>query len=277
MNIVPSSAIALFALAGAASAGVLAPLALTPGTQQVFGVVDGVFDGAGFEASEGYASGTINNQNGWTGFVNAGANAASTVQPSGGNPGQALRLTKNTLSSQGSLLGGFSPVFANPTRRTMQVDVRIDDNGGANYFFAGASVSNPAPGQSNALLFVVNFDYRGTIYVGQNTAGALTYADTGIAWLQNTWQTVSVELTQSGITYRYNGQSFSSGFFNTNLGASALLEQAILYSDNYQDSGLGSFSGSPNPAAGYFDNLALIPAPPTALLALALAAPRRRR
>lgn len=277
MNIVASSALALLALAGAASAGVLASLQHTPGTQQVFGVVDGAFDGTGFEAAEGYGSGSIHNQNGWTGFANTGSNAASTIQTSGGNPGQALRLTKNSLAAQGDLLGGFSPVFANPSRRTMQVDVRIDDNGGANYFFAGATVSNPAPGQSNALLFVVNFDYRGSIFIGQNTAGALTYADTGIAWQPNAWQTISVELTQTGITYRSNGQTYAAGFFNTTLGASALLEQAILYSDNYQDTGNGSFSGGSNPAAGYFDNLALVPAPSTALLALALAAPRRRR
>lgn len=265
----------LSVLAGAASANLrttnLPPTSLNGGIQT--SATPRSFTGTGFEADEGYVPGTIAGQQGWTGFVNPGANAASNVASSG-NPGQSLRLTKNGQSAVGAFHGGFSPLFTEPTNRRMLVDVKIDDDAGSNYYVAGLTVSAPIPGQPNAVLFVVSFDYTGMIYIGQGQ----TYVPTGIAWTANRWKSLSVELTQTGITYTYDGRTFNAGFFNATLGASALIEQAALYSDNYQDVGQGSFSGPTVPANGRFDNLALVPSPgPAALAALAASASLRRR
>ena len=231
------------------------------------------FAGTGFEQAEGYGLTSLVGQQGWTGFTNQGNNETTNVA-GGGNPGQSMMLTGTTQALNGPYLGGFSPIFSNASDRVMRVDVKIDDNGGANYFFSGLSVTNPQPGQPNAIVFSVAFDYRGSIYIAQDQQ----YINTGISWVANQWRTISVELTQTGIVYTYDGQTYSGGFANTALGASAPLEQVALYSDNYQLTGSGAFSGSGTPN-GKFDNLALVPSPGSAgmaLLASCLGMRRRR-
>lgn len=226
----------------------------------------------GFETAEGYTVGDLNAQNGWQVFNNypLGTDVALRAD----NNGQAMRLTGTTAAPAGDFVGGFSPTF-NPVGPSyvFTIDTLIDDNGGANYDIVGQ-----APASSALLTFRVSFDFLGNIFVLDQTGpGVFEFIDTGVAWVENQWNTltVSVDADSDTIEYAYAGSVIhSSAIF-----AGALVEEVVVFSDNFQFFGGGSFSGGP--AAGWFDNIdLLVPSPATgatALAAMTLLFARRRR
>ncbi|TVQ59413.1 MAG: hypothetical protein EA379_11230 [Phycisphaerales bacterium] len=227
------------------------------------------FTGTGFEASEGYNLGNINGQNGWTVF-SAGAGAGNAVTDLQ-NKGRVLGMFKDTSVGPNSLRGGFSPTFKDPDAGIFNVDVKIDDDAGADYQIIGQAPSE------GFLTFRVNFAFTGDILILDDQGLGLQFINTGVSWAQNEWRNFEVRYNAAANTmdYFYGGSHIYTSV--AGMFAGSRVEEVILAHDNFQDFGDGSFSGGP--AAGYFDNVKLVPTPgAVALLGLAgMAAARRRR
>jgi hypothetical protein len=216
----------------------------------------------GFEASQGYVQGSIVGQNGWTALTGSAQYDVNDGVNAGNGSANALRVTQTSFPNNGGLLR--SPLVTGSTH--MSIDVRVDDNQGAGYSIVGTS--EPASTQT----FRVKFEYDGLIYyqVGASLIPTIT-------WSPNTYKTLDVLITGSTIEYRYGGSLFATQT-TFNAGGSTF-DQVKFTHSNDQDLGFGSFSGGGNPAACYFDNLTIVPAPGTGvLLAISgLVVARRRR
>lgn len=241
------------------------------------------FMSAGFEASEGYALGTCSANNGWRSFGSANATPPGPRAPTGvtglqGNPGQSLLLDQNPNFPNGTNIGCFSPAFMNPQLPTMNVDVMVDDLGGDDYY-----VNPQAPSQGFTTARVV-FSYGGNIFVLDDLDGAgpggLSFEDTGVSFGLAEWGTLQITLDPANarIYYSYgpNKDSLVQIYDGYMFGGS-IIEEAVLFSTNFQNTGGGSLTGGP--AGTYMDNLVLKPEPATlALLGLGtLLVVRRRR
>jgi len=217
----------------------------------------------GFEASEGFTQGSIVGQNGWTSTIGAGTYEVRDGLSSGNGSPNALRLTQVAFPNNAGLLR--SPVIAGQNRLT--IDVRIDDNQGADYNVLGTR--DPSSNQT----FRVQFSYTGTIFYQVGTG----LIDTGVAWSPNVYKKLDVLVTAADIQYRYDGALIAT---QTTFNAGGnLFDQIKFTHSNDQDLGFGSFSGGGNPAAAYFDNLTIVPAPGTgaSLVIVGILAARRRR
>jgi hypothetical protein len=221
------------------------------------GIVDGVI---GFEATEGYVQGPITGQNGWLTNTPRGAMEVRDGVSAGNGSPNALRLSKGP-QGQGQL--GIAQAPPTPGSNALTVDTRINDDGGANYGILGLLILSPT---TSSLSFQVEFDYRGHIFVVEGGAGV----DTGVSWSLNQWNPLAISLTPTGLNYFYAGNLIHTSPLQAG-GASFDLVQ--FYHDNFED-----ISNTAN-AAGYFDNLRVVPSPGSlALLGLGgLAAARRKR
>lgn len=236
--------------------------------------VRGSVTGTGFEAGEGFVVGNIAGQNGWidNSTPTALRGAMTVAGPGAGNGSpNALKLAKGP---QATNTFGIAQAPLTLGSNGVNVDTRIDDNGGANYFVRGLFLTPSGAGLS----FRVEFDYGGTIVIQNPSTGA--FADTGVLWsVGNTWTNLDVKIINnaldSTIEYRYGGNLIAT---TTGAPAGLVVDVVQFAHDNFQNS-FGSVSFSGAPSAGYFDNLTVIPAPGAmALLGLGgLVAGRRRR
>lgn len=258
------------------------------------------FSGTGFEPGEGYGVGTISNVNGWRCFGAANATppgprcsppgvVPNWKDPPGNQGAQFFELTNNLDHPQPTNIGAFTPKFKDFTLPILNWDFKMDDNGGAHY---EVIPQTPLGGQVNTRFY---YDYGGYMYVlhdvnNDNVTGAyiklgswtpnvnLTYqlvfdhaAGTFTAWVgsdkDNLMQLCDIE-TGLGCVFNEFG------------GTTSFIEEVVLLSDNFQNTGLGSFSGHPQSGDGaaYFDNVVLKPEPGTlAMLGAGLVLALRRR
>ena len=181
----------------------------------------------GFE-NPPYTLGNINNQDGW---FNTSANATyatvSNANPNGG--AQHLRHVRNTSLGNGQLTGSFSPVAANAGNGPFftQVDVRISNTGGADYFV------DLWASDLDDLVTSVRFLYNpAQIAVADDLGGGPVYVNTGAAWTVGQYRTLRVEVYPAAnqINYYYNGALIYRG---VTLGVHQMQEVDI-YNDNWQ-------------------------------------------
>ena len=186
----------------------------------------------GFEASEGFSTGFVDDQAGWSTFSN---NVVSPVI-SAGNPNtgaQHLRLELEPALGQSDLVGAFSPLISisDPTTpTTLSFDAFISELGGADYRVVGQ-----APTQS-LLTVDMTFDFQGdiNILVGSSNVEVGTY-NPG-EWMH--WD-VTVDPAAETIEYFLNGNLFftdDGGLVN-----GTVFEQVVILSDNWNTTDVGDF------------------------------------
>ncbi len=215
-----------------------------------------------FEVAEGFATGVLSGQNGWTAF------AASTVMPTvaATNPSlgaQHMHLENDPANGGFTNIGGFSPDLG-PQSTTeiseVSIDVFISAGGGSDYWVAAQA---PSVG---FLTWRVNFDWLGGITVLDDIGGGLAEIDTGVTWPVGTYFNILVvsNPVTDVIDYYLDGSliyTSVAGHFGA-LG----VEQVVIYNDNFQNAG----------DTAEFDNLKintqlyLTPAPVPALSVYAL-------
>ena len=249
------------------------------------------FLGTGFEQSEGFNVGTISATNGWKCL---GANNSSPpprcsgldtggVVAKGNGSAQGFAATQNFNHPGGTFIGARSPTITSVQLGTLNWDFRMDDNGGADYFMLPQ-----APSQGFVVAYF-GYQWTGYLYAVNYIDGpGVNFNETDLGFWDTSWNTYQMVLSNPGspdttISY-YAGpdKDHLTLLSDVNTGQSVFwpagnrFEEALLISDNYQNTGSGSFSGGP--AAGYFDNLALKPEPGTlAMLGAGLLIALRRK
>jgi hypothetical protein len=201
--------------------------------------------GTGFESADGFTTGPINGQSGWTTF-NAptviNSPVISSANPNGGS--QHLRLADATpTSTNGTLNGGFSPIFAaggaSVISSSIDIFIPAADALGADYTFAAQNTSE------GLLTFRVAFSFLGTIEVLDDVAGTIDFVDTGAAIVYDQYTKFEVisDFAAGTQTYKYGGTTIYTGS-TSQLGTS--IDQIVLFSDSWQNAGV---------AGGDLDNL----------------------
>lgn len=268
------------------------------------GVGPRTFVGTGFEQSQGYNLGSVSAVNGWRCFGSANAYPAAGpgprcpgtltnnttlphVDPNGtgtllagvtdkgnGSP-QGYRLTQNFNFPSPTNIGAFTPKFKNWTDATLNFDLRIDDDGGANYH-----IVPQAPAQG----FVTTrwlFYYTGYIYALDYIAGTATFVNIG-TWTAGQWQTYQMNFDYTNLTIEFLAGPDKDNLtllHTGNMAFATTVEELVIFSDNFQSTGGGSVLGNPHGPGGDVDNIIFKPEPGTLAMlgAGALLAIRRRR
>lgn len=209
---------------------------------------------------------------------------AVAAAPNGNGGGQAGLLGDNVAYPGGSLIGFRTPRLKNETQPEMNLDVRMDDNFGSNYYIGHQHIYTGA----GAVASRVVFGYNGYMYA--LSAGAFVGPlENFLLFPFNTWFTMVLDYNYVAKTYTFSvGPDkqhltlLHDATGNANFAFSttaSVADDLIFASDNFQNTGLGSFDGNPNGPGTYIDNLEHKPEPGTlAMLAVgALMALRRRR
>ncbi|MGD8451875.1 MAG: hypothetical protein PVJ57_08655 [Phycisphaerae bacterium] len=203
----------------------------------------------GFEAADGFTTGNINGQAGWSVFDGDTNQIVCNANPADGS--MHYRNQYEPTMDTGSLVGAFSPDLgaALPSAHTISVDVCISADGGANY-----DVAPQAPSQS-MLTARVSFDWLGNIFVLDDIGAGLDFQDTGVAWTIGEYKnlTIAIDPVADTADYYYDGTLIYSNC--AGLWGGTTTEQVVLLSDNYHGTDVGDF-----------DNLVVTPEPASFLL-----------
>lgn len=163
-----------------------------------------------FEFEEGFATGLLNNQNGWTiaGATMPAANV-SIVDTDASAGANSLQVIGTNTQSQ-TLIGVYSPDYAiTGSQVTVSQDVLIPALGGSDTYIDALDVE----GVDLYLTSRVIFDWQGNVVILEGIVnGAASYVNHG-TYTAGEWMTLTVnyDFTANTIDYLINGTSIYSG------------------------------------------------------------------
>ncbi|MCY2987522.1 MAG: hypothetical protein NTY19_06620 [Planctomycetota bacterium] len=197
-------------------------------------LADTVLQTVGFEPIDGFSTGFIGTQGGWSTFSNTTTEPViSSVHPSTGS--QHLRIAAHAGLAQDTLVGAFSPSLGRQVAGhcVVSVDAAVSASGGADYYVVAQSNSQ---GELTAEL---DLSYDGHIWIRDNTGSGLQWYDSGVAWTTGGYETVTIDVDASAntINYSYGGSRIYTGVV---WGATSV-EQVILFGDNCNAVDVGDF------------------------------------
>ena len=188
--------------------------------------------GTGFEMSQGYSTGWISGQNGWSSFTN------SSSQPyvANNNPfsgAQHLRMTNDPANPPGTLIGAFSPNLGSLPKNLfcrVSLQISLSATGGASY---DVVANAPSHGTGS---WRVKFHESGSIQVYNRVDGLNIYDDTGAFWPVGSYFNLTVEANNSlnQIDYFLNGDLIYVSPADVLAGSPVCVEQVLLANDNRQ-------------------------------------------
>lgn len=175
-----------------------------------------------FESSEGFTTGNIDGQQGWTttytgtGTVNISGQTISTEQSVGGT--RSLKLIKETAygTQQNPVIGAFKTLSypITYTDFTLSFDIRLTEQTTSSSDFEFQTVGDGPDG--GIYVIRLKFAFNGTIQAAQTTGTGSSFATTTGTWNTNTWYRVRIEGSPNGIEYFINDTSIYSGNFFSN-------------------------------------------------------------
>jgi len=245
------------------------------------------FLGTGFEQSEGFNVGDTMNpiEMGWKCRLPANNPplCGGEVAPKGNGSAQSFQVHQNFAYPVGTLAGVRTPTITSVQLNTLNWDFRMDDNGGATYFMLPQ-----APSQGFVTAYF-GYQWTGYIYaVAYTDAGHSNFAAIPLGFWDTNWNTYQMKLSNPGAAdttltfYAGPDKDHLTQLCDITDGqcdfypAGTQFEEALLVSDNAQNTGAGSYDGAA--PSGYFDNIVLKPEPGTlAMLGAGLVLALRRR
>ena len=158
-----------------------------------------------FESSEGYSTGTIHGQNGWTVTEGSGGfiqNQVITNEHASNGTFSFKNAYEPSFGDQWFPIFGAVKTFETPldhTNITVSYDVKASAKNGADFEFVLYSIDandefTPVAG--------VGIENRGFIYVIKNTNYGFDYA--AAEWTPNVWVNIKIEISATEIKYYVN-------------------------------------------------------------------------
>ena len=160
-----------------------------------------------FEENEGYALGTINNQNEWevtetrsSGYLN---NQIITAEKASAGERSFKNGNQVDFDFQYLPMFGASKEFETPydyQNFTISYDVFVSQRNGSDFEFNLYGIIDdefvPVAG--------IGMENRGYIYITANTDYDFVYADAGEGWPINAWNNIKIEVTADEVKYYLN-------------------------------------------------------------------------
>lgn len=181
-----------------------------------------------FETAEGFVTGPLVDQNGWSNFPNVPDQpTVDTSQPSSGS--QHARISRDSQVVPGTQSGAFSPAFniaVSDQSPSVYVDLYFSDLNGAAYDLLAQSVVQ------NLITWRLRFTNTGDLLVFDSPGGVNGFYDTGFDYPTGEYFTLYVATrTQTNeIDYFINGQLIYSALGGVPFGQT--VEQIVVISNN---------------------------------------------
>ncbi len=237
---------------------------MASGSRFAFG--PGGFGPVGFEIVEGYLSGPLSGQNGWTSFLTSGfpddEGHIDTVHPAGGVQHGRISDDPGADNNIGSFSPNIVPVPA-PGVVTLTVDLSIPDN---TTKFWRIQPQSPSQGQLTAGM---QFNPDGSIFVfddnGDCTDAFVGFVDTGFTWTPDVYVTarIVVDVPNERVRYFYGadlvhstgaGEGGIGGPLGCGIFAGSIIEHTLIFAPEPLPGGGPILDGT----SLDFDNLSIL-------------------
>lgn len=192
-----------------------------------------------FEEAEGFFSGSVDGQNGWTttgtgsGSPNIAGQLISGELFSDGV--QSLKVANEAMygpQTSGPVVGAYknitNPIDANNFTVSFDVNINQQNADSSDFVFRGLNYTTSTP----TYVYYIRFRYNGSIFAADLPAGStdIQVLDTNQTWNQNTWYRLKIVGTAAGIEYYLNNNLV---YTSNHIDTPTVLSRIDFIHDNY--------------------------------------------
>ena len=171
-----------------------------------------------FEPLEGYVTGDLNGQVGWT-TTAIGPGTFVTNQVVSNDVAtdgvKSLKIVKETAfpGQQNPVVGGFKSLGETIAHNdfTISFDIRLTEQGNNASAFEFQTVGDTPAG--SGYIIRLRFTETGSILAAQTVGGAASFATTSGQWVPNTWYRVKIVGSAAGLSYYLDNTRILTGAF----------------------------------------------------------------